>query len=112
MSSSMRSPRTPSPHAGDCCNPGGVYVTTLPDPGTLFWGAVQSAVGVFVRARRAKFLWVRQEGSDLAFLGRLADEGRLRPAIGQTFPLERARDAHALSEQGHVRGKLVLEVKA
>ncbi len=91
-------------------NPGGVYVTTLPDPGTLFSGAVQSAAGVFVRARRAKFLWVRQEGSDLAFLGRLADEGRLRTVIGQTFPLERAREAHALSEQGHVRGKIVLEV--
>jgi NADPH:quinone reductase-like Zn-dependent oxidoreductase len=91
-------------------NPGGAYVTTLPDPGTLFWGAVQSAAGLLGHARRAKFMWVRQEGSDLALLGRLADEGRLKPVIAQTFPLERAREAHALSGQGHVRGKIVLEV--
>jgi NADPH:quinone reductase-like Zn-dependent oxidoreductase len=91
-------------------NPGGAYVTTLPDPGNLFWGAVQSAAGLLGRARRAKFLWVRQEGADLGYLGRLADEGRLRPVIGETFSLGRGREAHALSEQGHTRGKIVLEV--
>ena len=60
--------------------------------------------------KKAKFLMVRPEGSDLAFLGALADQGRLRPTIGRTFPLERARDAHEVSEDGHVRGKIVLEV--
>jgi NADPH:quinone reductase-like Zn-dependent oxidoreductase len=91
-------------------NPGGVYVTTVPSPDTLFWGAVQSAAGLFGAAPRAKFMWARPDGSDLAYLGRLADEGRLKPVIGQTFPLESARDAQELSEQGHVRGKIVLEV--
>ncbi|MFI5458124.1 MAG: NAD(P)-dependent alcohol dehydrogenase [Isosphaerales bacterium] len=91
-------------------NPGGSYVTTLPGPSVLFWGAVQSGARMFGRSKQARFLMVRREGADLAFLGELADAGRLRPTIGRTFPLERARDAHDASEQGHTRGKIVLEM--
>ena len=94
----------------DRLNPGGVYVTTLPGGGTFFWGAAQAAAGLFGRARRSKFMWVRQEGADLAFLGRLADEGRLRPSVARSFTLAEAGEAHALSQQGHVRGKIVLEI--
>ena len=53
---------------------------------------------------------VRPEGDDLRFLGQLADSGRLRPTLAQVFPLDRARDAQDLSEQGHTRGKIVLEI--
>jgi NADPH:quinone reductase-like Zn-dependent oxidoreductase len=88
--------------------PGAVYVTTLPDPSTLFWGAVQSSAGLFGRARRAKFMWCHSEGSDLAYLGCLAEKGWIKPAIVQTLPLEQAREAHSLSERGHVPGKIVL----
>jgi NADPH:quinone reductase-like Zn-dependent oxidoreductase len=94
----------------DRLNPGGAYVTTLPDPSTLFFGPILSAARLFGRARRAKFMWVRQEGADLASLGGLADQGRLKPMIAQPFPLERAREAHEMSERGHTRGKIVLEV--
>ena len=52
----------------------------------------------------------RQDGADLAFLGQLADEGRLKATISQTFPLDNAREAHELSQHGHTRGKIVLEV--
>jgi NADPH:quinone reductase-like Zn-dependent oxidoreductase len=90
--------------------PGGTYVTTLPDPGVLFWGAVQSIAGLLGRAQRAKFLMVRPEGADLAFLGQLADQGRLRPILDRTLPLERAREAQDASEGGHVQGKIVLEI--
>ena len=90
--------------------PGGTYVTTLPGAGILFWAAVQATAGLFGRTRRARFLMVRPEGADLAFLGQLTDQGRLRPILGRTFPLERAREAHDKSELGHTRGKIVLEV--
>jgi enoyl reductase len=44
----------------------------------------------------------------LAALAQLAADGALRLPIQQTFPLERAAEAHRVLEGGHVRGKLVL----
>lgn len=41
-----------------------------------------------------------------------AAAGLLRPIIGQTFPLERAADAHRAIEARHVIGKTLLEVAA
>jgi NADPH:quinone reductase-like Zn-dependent oxidoreductase len=38
------------------------------------------------------------------------ESGRFSLPVAQTFPLERIADAHALSQEGHVRGKLVLLV--
>jgi len=93
----------------DVLNPGGAYVTTLPAASLLLWGAVQPVAGLFGRAKRASFLMVKQEGADLAFLGQLADEGRLKPVVSKTFPLARAGEAQEASEQGHTRGKIVLE---
>ena len=39
-----------------------------------------------------------------------AAAGRLRPVIGQTFPLERAADAHAAIESRRTVGKTLLEI--
>ena len=87
-----------------------MYVTTLPGPGVFLRYPLQSIAGWFGQVKKAKFLIVRREGSDLAYLGALADQGRLRPTIGYTFPLDRVRNAHEVSEVGHVRGKIVLEI--
>jgi NADPH:quinone reductase-like Zn-dependent oxidoreductase len=38
------------------------------------------------------------------------DDGRLRVPVGRTFPLDQAADAHRLVEEGHGRGKVVLEI--
>jgi NADPH:quinone reductase-like Zn-dependent oxidoreductase len=46
----------------------------------------------------------------LATTADLIEAGRFSLPVAQTFPLERIADAHALSETGHVRGKLVLLV--
>ncbi len=43
---------------------------------------------------------------------RLAASGRLRPLIGQTFPLERAAEAHAAIEARQTVGKTLLKVAA
>ena len=54
--------------------------------------------------------YVRPDGAQLAEIGRLLDEGRVRVQVQQAFPLEEAAAAHELLEDGHVRGKLVLTV--
>ena len=41
---------------------------------------------------------------------RLFDRGKLKVTIAETLPLERAAEAHALIEEGHTQGKIVLEI--
>jgi NADPH:quinone reductase len=42
--------------------------------------------------------------------GSWIDEGLLKPHLGHEFPLAQAAQAHALIEEGHVTGKIVLSV--
>jgi len=46
----------------------------------------------------------------LAEIGKLIESGRFSLPVAQTFPLAEVAEAHRLSEQGHLRGKLVLLV--
>jgi NADPH:quinone reductase-like Zn-dependent oxidoreductase len=46
----------------------------------------------------------------LAQAAELVEAGRFSLPVAQTFPLDQIGEAHALSETGHVRGKLVLLV--
>jgi NADPH:quinone reductase-like Zn-dependent oxidoreductase len=48
--------------------------------------------------------------SDLQQLAELADAGILKTIITEVLPLTEIRKAHELSEQGHVRGKIVIKV--
>jgi NADPH:quinone reductase-like Zn-dependent oxidoreductase len=43
-------------------------------------------------------------------IGPLIESGSFSLPVAQTFPLEKIADAHGLSQEGHVRGKLVLLV--
>jgi NADPH:quinone reductase-like Zn-dependent oxidoreductase len=57
------------------------------------------------------YIFVRPSGYDLGeHITPLIAEGSLRPYVHETFPLERAAEAHELIEEGHVRGKLVVTV--
>ncbi len=44
-------------------------------------------------------------------LAKLIDEGKLKPVIAKVMPLAQAAEAQKESEAGHVRGKIVLEVR-
>ena len=57
-----------------------------------------------------RYVFVRPSAPGLVELGRLADAGQLRVEIAEGYPLDRAAAAHERLEDGHVRGKLVLEV--
>ena len=67
----------------------------------------------FMLGRRAGYIIATafaQPDHDLSYLGHLAAEGKLRPVIDRVFPLPEAKAAHNHSEQGHTRGKIVLQV--
>jgi NADPH:quinone reductase-like Zn-dependent oxidoreductase len=59
---------------------------------------------------RAAIIWAQTKPDQLAEMARLADSGRLRPEIAAVFPLRDGAKAHQMSETGHVRGKIVLQV--
>lgn len=83
--------------------PGGAYVCVTPanvDPDLA--GAAQAA-GV-----RTAVMLVERDHAALTEVVRLYAEGQLRVEVAQTFPIGRVADAHALGEQGHNTGKLVL----
>ncbi|MEU6546929.1 NADP-dependent oxidoreductase [Streptomyces sp. NPDC046859] len=84
--------------------PGGVVVSTIPVGSDEF---PDEAARLGVRAVR---MLVDADRADMRSLADLVEQGRLRAAIERTFPLSDAAEAHALGEQGHTTGKLVLVV--
>jgi NADPH:quinone reductase-like Zn-dependent oxidoreductase len=62
------------------------------------------------QGKRAAEMLVAPDRAGLESLAALADEGRLRVVIEESFPLERAVEAHERLEAGRVSGKLVLTV--
>ena len=86
--------------------PGGAYVTALPGPGPYLWRAL-TALPLF-GGRRCRALLLVPKRSDLEVLARLVEAGKLRPVVGEVFPLDAIREAHARMESGHARGKIVV----
>jgi NADPH:quinone reductase-like Zn-dependent oxidoreductase len=81
--------------------PGGILVSTLGEPSRE--RAMQHRVrGVGYRAQ--------PNAGQLGEIGRLIDEGKVRPMVTATYPLAEARQAQERLERGQVRGKIVLEV--
>jgi NADPH:quinone reductase-like Zn-dependent oxidoreductase len=62
------------------------------------------------RGARAELLIMSLNSGQLARIAELVAAGDVQVEIAQTFPLQEVAKAHALSESGHVRGKIVLTV--
>ncbi len=60
---------------------------------------------------RGSFLSVRNNGGELAEIGRLIDEKKIKVIVSETFPLADANKAEARADTGHARGKIVLRVR-
>jgi len=100
---------------------GGRLVTlAIPIPEKLagkakFFGTALAGVGGgftqgLMTGKRLLLTQVKPRGGDLEKIGVLIEAGKIKPVIEKIFPLEQIAEAHRLSEQGHVRGKLVLSV--
>jgi NADPH:quinone reductase-like Zn-dependent oxidoreductase len=61
---------------------------------------------------RGDGILVHPDGDELAEIAKLIDAGTLKPHVSAVVPLAEAKRAHEMSETGHTRGKIVLEVVA
>ncbi|KAH0553037.1 hypothetical protein GP486_006765 [Trichoglossum hirsutum] len=91
---------------------------------TRCWDAVNQTGGVLISVAEpasletaklhpgVKRVWfiVSSNGEQLGRIGRLVDEGVLRPEIETVMRLEDASKAFELGKKGHTRGKIVLKV--
>lgn len=85
----------------------GAYISTLPSPGLAFsilWTRL-------VPGQKAHFILMKPLGADLRYLAELVEAGKMRSVIDSAFSLEDVARAHARSEAGHARGKIVIRVK-
>ncbi|MCP2343770.1 NADP-dependent oxidoreductase [Actinomadura rupiterrae] len=62
------------------------------------------------RGVRAGFVLVEPDCHALREIAALVEDGRLKVRVQETFPLEKAADAHAAGETGRTAGKIVLTV--
>jgi NADPH:quinone reductase-like Zn-dependent oxidoreductase len=56
------------------------------------------------------FLLVNANGSQLAEIGELIEDGRIRPVIDKVFPFDQAKEALAYLEKGRAKGKVVVQL--
>lgn len=54
---------------------------------------------------------VQPDGAQLSKIAKLIDTEKLKPVIDRILPLSEAKRAHELSQNGHLRGNIVLRVK-
>jgi NADPH:quinone reductase-like Zn-dependent oxidoreductase len=59
---------------------------------------------------RGASLSVEPNADELAEIGKLVDDKRIKVVVSQTFPLSEATKAHEQVATGHTRGKIVLKV--
>ncbi len=59
---------------------------------------------------RAQGVAVHPDSSQLGRIATLIDIDHLKPVVTTVLPLDQAAKAHALSQTGHTRGKIVLQV--
>jgi NADPH:quinone reductase-like Zn-dependent oxidoreductase len=81
--------------------PGGTLVSVLSPPS-------EEKAAQF--GAKAAYVFVQPNSGQLTRIAELIDEGNLKVFIEKVFPLDQARQAQELNEQGHTRGKIVLSV--
>ena len=78
---------------------------------TALGGVVGGVARGLPGGKRLLLTQVKPRGGELEKISALIEAGKIHPAIERIFPLDEIADAHRLSEQGHVRGKLAISIK-
>jgi NADPH:quinone reductase-like Zn-dependent oxidoreductase len=89
--------------AGHGAAPALIELTGSPERVVTIADAQAQQLGVTFTSGGAQRSW-----EALGEAARLFEQGRFTMPVARTFPLADAPEAHRISEQGHVRGKLIL----
>jgi NADPH:quinone reductase-like Zn-dependent oxidoreductase len=74
-----------------------------------FKSTVDGAIDL-VFQKRMKLVMLKANTDDLETLRKMAEEGKVKPHIAQSFPLEHLADAHKMMEEGGFNGKIAIEI--
>lgn len=86
---------------------GGVYVSTMPSPGTIARSLFNA-----MSSKKVRYILLKTNAPDLAILDGLYSAGKLKVVIDSRFPLEQLAAAWERSMAGRAVGKIVIEVGA
>jgi NADPH:quinone reductase-like Zn-dependent oxidoreductase len=89
---------------------GGPALATTPDVLKPDGRVVSITDAAGVQKLGGRYVFVHPDAVQLAELGRLVAEGALTVPIAATFPFERSVEALTRVEEGHTRGKMVVEL--
>jgi NADPH:quinone reductase-like Zn-dependent oxidoreductase len=81
--------------------PGGILVSLVSPPST----DTAAKLGL-----RQAFVFVQPHAAQLEAIADLVDAGKLKSNVETILPLSEAKRAHVLSQGGHTRGKIVLQI--
>ncbi|MBI5740720.1 MAG: NAD(P)-dependent alcohol dehydrogenase [Nitrospirae bacterium] len=86
--------------------PRGVYINTLPGFSILMHQLMTSVLP----GKKAVSVMMFPKEEDMKWLKSQIEQGRLKVVMDRVFPLEQAKEALALSESGHAKGKIALKI--
>lgn len=86
---------------------GGRYVSSAFSMGAMFLGPWKAATG----GKKLINLLASPNQADLQFISKLVAEGKLKPVIHKTFPLDAAPEGIQLIGKGSPNGKLVVNIQ-
>jgi NADPH:quinone reductase-like Zn-dependent oxidoreductase len=94
--------------------PDGRYVIVGGSNDNRWLGALTTPIAAMLQAPfvepKHKFFMAQMNPDDLAYLARLVEEGKVTPVLDRTYPLAQAAEAIDYLEQGHARGKVVVQM--
>jgi NADPH:quinone reductase-like Zn-dependent oxidoreductase len=91
-------------------NPNGIYVMVggalLQVFKSILFGWLMS-----LGSKKMYFLAAKSNKKDLEFIVRLAEDGKIKPVIDRRYSLDKTADAIHYLNEGHARGKVVINVE-